>query len=447
MSYCTPCPPCDTEFPLLCEPLETTANGKRLVVEDSAACQKTLQTPTSSQQILKSVGGNLSWTNGGNNSLVTKDSSGVVDMKDGSVGQPINLVNLVQDTTSIVSKMIVMMSDGTIKAWEPSSVGNNFIAYWDGSDWKVNTLNSLLPAGNGSVFIRDNSGNIQAITGASNDILKMVGSTPAFVTPGSSNPFPAGHIYGLTLSNNITNPNTSIDVATGECRDSTAAENIVLSSSITKTVSGVFAAGTGQPGLLGGTLSPGANATLHVLIIAGASGVDIGFHANPTISLASLPSGYDQYYRRIGSIITDAGGNIERFFQSGDRFLLKTPFKSASTRTQVVATTGTLIALYVPSGIKIQPFIRGVYPAAGARYVSFYDPDQALTSYPMDNTPTSSQYLPSLYSNANFLQTGQNNEMLLTNTNKQIGAIASVTSTTLSWDVWGWVDQRNRLQP
>jgi hypothetical protein len=200
---------------LLCEPLETTANGKRLVVEDSAACQKTLQTPTSSQQILKSVGGNLSWTNGGNNSLVTKDSSGVVDMKDGSVGQPINLVNLVQDTTSIVSKMIVMMSDGTIKAWEPSSVGNNFIAYWDGSDWKVNTLNSLLPAGNGSVFIRDNSGNIQAITGASNDILKMVGSTPAFVTPGSSNPFPAGHIYGLTLSNNITNPNTSIDVATG----------------------------------------------------------------------------------------------------------------------------------------------------------------------------------------------------------------------------------------
>ena len=28
MSYC---PPCDTEFPLLCEPLETTANGKDVI--------------------------------------------------------------------------------------------------------------------------------------------------------------------------------------------------------------------------------------------------------------------------------------------------------------------------------------------------------------------------------------------------------------------------------
>lgn len=56
MSYCTPCPPCDSEFPLLCEPLEITANGKRLVVEDSAACQKTLASP--------SVPSTLTWDNG-----------------------------------------------------------------------------------------------------------------------------------------------------------------------------------------------------------------------------------------------------------------------------------------------------------------------------------------------------------------------------------------------
>jgi hypothetical protein len=56
MSYCTPCPPCDTNFPLLCEPLETTANGKRLVVEDSAACQKTLASP--------STPSTLTWDNG-----------------------------------------------------------------------------------------------------------------------------------------------------------------------------------------------------------------------------------------------------------------------------------------------------------------------------------------------------------------------------------------------
>jgi len=64
---------------LLCEPLETTANGKRLVVEDSAACQKTIQTPVA-QQVLKTDGaGNLTWTNGGNNTVLGKDSTGKVE--------------------------------------------------------------------------------------------------------------------------------------------------------------------------------------------------------------------------------------------------------------------------------------------------------------------------------------------------------------------------------
>jgi hypothetical protein len=63
----------------LCEPLETTANGKRLVVEDSAACQKTIQSPVA-QQVLKTDGaGNLTWTNGGNNTVLVKDSTGKVE--------------------------------------------------------------------------------------------------------------------------------------------------------------------------------------------------------------------------------------------------------------------------------------------------------------------------------------------------------------------------------
>jgi hypothetical protein len=199
--------------------------------------------------------------------------------------------------------------------------------------------------------------------------------------------------------------------------------------------------------MLGGTPVPGPNATLHVLAIYGASGVDVGFNANPTIALASLPSGYDQAYRRIGSIITDASGNIERFFQSGDRFLLKTPFKSASTRAQSVATTGTLITLYVPSGIKTQPLIRGLI-SGNPEFVSFYDPDQAFTAFTMSDLPTASTFLHSTQSNPNFYDVGQNNEMLLTNTNRQLGVISTTVITSVfNWDVWGWVDQRNRLQP
>jgi hypothetical protein len=79
MSYLTNCPPCDANFPILCEPLETTAKGKRLVVEDAAACQKTIQTPTG-QQILKTDGaGNLTWTNGANDTVLTKSAYGVIE--------------------------------------------------------------------------------------------------------------------------------------------------------------------------------------------------------------------------------------------------------------------------------------------------------------------------------------------------------------------------------
>jgi hypothetical protein len=59
----------------LCEPLETTSNGKRLVVEDSAACQKTIQTPAAGQ-VLTSNNGTLGWTNGGNTTVLSKSPTG-----------------------------------------------------------------------------------------------------------------------------------------------------------------------------------------------------------------------------------------------------------------------------------------------------------------------------------------------------------------------------------
>ena len=106
MSYCTPCPPCDSEFPLLCEPLETTANGKRLVVEDSAACQKTIQSPVA-QQVLKTDGaGNLTWTNGANSTVLGKDSTGKVEFATlNSVLQsgPVDLGSQPLTTTGVIS--------------------------------------------------------------------------------------------------------------------------------------------------------------------------------------------------------------------------------------------------------------------------------------------------------------------------------------------------------
>ena len=56
MSYCTPCPPCETDIPLTCEPYGTVSVGNRVVVEDDAFCTKTLATPSSPAT--------LGWDNG-----------------------------------------------------------------------------------------------------------------------------------------------------------------------------------------------------------------------------------------------------------------------------------------------------------------------------------------------------------------------------------------------
>lgn len=45
MSNCIPCPPCEIEVPLTCEPYGTVTTGNRVVVEDDAFCTKTLSTP------------------------------------------------------------------------------------------------------------------------------------------------------------------------------------------------------------------------------------------------------------------------------------------------------------------------------------------------------------------------------------------------------------------
>jgi hypothetical protein len=108
---------------LLCEPHETTANGKRLVVEDSAACLKTIQTPVS-QQVLKTDGaGNLTWTNGANNTVLAKSSTGIAEFATlNSVLQaaPVDLGSQPLTTTGTISSGAI--SSGAITATGPVSV-------------------------------------------------------------------------------------------------------------------------------------------------------------------------------------------------------------------------------------------------------------------------------------------------------------------------------------
>jgi hypothetical protein len=201
MSYCAPCPPCDTEFPLLCEPLETTANGKRLVVEDSAACQKTIQTPVA-QQVLKTDGaGNLTWTNGASGTILRKDSTGLVEFATlNSVLQsgPVDLGSQSLTTTgainaaSVTATGVVTAASVTLAANPTTNLQATTKQYVDAADaLKLNKagdtmtgaliVNSTI-ASNSTILANGNSSKIGYDTGAGGSVTQGAGAKTNSVT-------------------------------------------------------------------------------------------------------------------------------------------------------------------------------------------------------------------------------------------------------------------------
>lgn len=433
---CEPSPPCEPTFPLFCEPLPTTTDGKRIVVEDSASCQKTIAT-TPFPSILKSTNaGTITWEGGSTGSVLAYTTSGNIEFVDGSSSDPLKLPNTANHTQDNAPKTLVMLADGTVKVWEPSLTADKFIAYWDGGDWRVNTLNSFLPSGQG-VLIRDTSNNLQIVpNGISGSSLQMVGSSIQFVAA-TTNAFPGGHLYGMIISNNVSDANNDIDISVGECRSSDNTVDLILSSIITKRSDAAWAQGNNQGGMDAG--SKPTNGTLHVFIISNGSVVDAIFSTSP--SAPSLPTGYTKY-RRIGAVRTDSSTNIRSFVQVGDRFLYRSLVKDVVMGNAVAG--GSLFNISVPSGFKLHPIIN---ISAYARYWKIYDPDQ---TFPSTLTPdvynnTATNYLADSYSHGGcqFNPFG-----VMTNTVNQIGLdVSSDLNGYVCIDTHGWFDTRGRLQP
>ena len=157
----------------------------------------------------------------------------------------------------------------------------------------------------------------------------------------------AGHIYGLTLANNGSDATNDIDIAVGNCFDSTNSKLITLAAALTKRLDASWAVGTNQGGLDTGSI---ADTTYHVwLIMRSDTGVvDVLF--STSASSPTMPSNYD-YKRRIGSIMR-ASSAIRAFTQVGDEFLW-----TASPVQDMLAApnddNAATATITVPAGIKV----------------------------------------------------------------------------------------------
>jgi len=150
----------------------------------------------------------------------------------------------------------------------------------------------------------------------------------------------------ITIANNSTDANNDIDFTAGNFQFADGSGQAVLSA-ITKRLDASWTAGNNQGGLDTGTK---ANSTWYhcYAIYNPTSGIsDAIFSTNATSP--SLPAGYTKY-KRIGSVKTNASGNILSFLQRDKFFEWKDVVKDLDT-TSVVATK-TPIPISAPLGIQ-----------------------------------------------------------------------------------------------
>jgi microcystin-dependent protein len=189
---------------LFCEGLETTTDGRKLVVEDQASCQKVLLEPSEVSVLQYDANNDVSW-------------------KSGSLTSPIKLPSLQLNAVNVAPKIMVLQADGTVRQWQPTDTGDNFLAYWDGNQWKIGNLASLLPVGDG--IIVKNGSSFSLANGIDGEFLQIISGNiqfnstiPGGIPTGTVVPFAAtsvpsgwilcdGGLYGRTSLNPSPQPN------------------------------------------------------------------------------------------------------------------------------------------------------------------------------------------------------------------------------------------------
>jgi len=152
-----------------------------------------------------------------------------------------------------------------------------------------------------------------------------------------------------------------VNIAAGECRDSSNSVNIVLTGDLAKKIDTTWAVGNDQGGLNATNFAADGDGTLpnityHLFLIKHGDGtVDAGFDKSTTATNLLSDTGYT-WYRRVGSYPTDAtagpNANMYDFFQVGNQFMYRTiPADSAFT-SEAEDTARTVTLLGAPTGFK-----------------------------------------------------------------------------------------------
>ena len=255
------------------------------------------------------------------------------------------------------------------------------------------------------------------------------------------NLIPRGHLFGMTLSNNVADATNDLDISAGERKDSSNSVLLKLASGMTKRLDASWVAGTNQ-GMLSSSLAI-ANTTYHIFAIRVGGTDDIGADTSPTGANLVIDHGAT-HLRDIGSIVR-TGGAIKPFIQDNDIFMWSTPVQDVNaTNPGVAAVTRTLT---LPIGKRVQA-IMGVYGAStgvsadnpGSVYIS----DLSLSDVAAGQA---TGFTVQVFSGAAQPNQGGAMARVYTNTSAQVRSRVQISTaaTNIRILTLGWIDMRGRL--
>ncbi len=241
-------------------------------------------------------------------------------------------------------------------------------------------------------------------------------------------------IDGLILSNNSSDNEHDIDISVGECIDSTNSIKINFDSILTKQIDANWQEGSNLGGFPSG-LTLSTNTWYHVFVISKADGtVDAGFDSSLDASNLLDDATDYTYYRRIGSVLTDASSNIIQFVQTGDYFKWKTGniYGVIIYGSTNVPTTGTDVTVSAPTGIKTRPILDYWCSNSSTRDVDLYILDKN----------TGAGHHSHIYDSVD--RPTQAFDDIFTSTASQIQIYATHANTTTYIYTQGYIDSRGK---
>lgn len=233
------------------------------------------------------------------------------------------------------------------------------------------------------------------------------------------------YLAGLTLS--TAGSSATFSVAPGVAVDSTNAAMMTLGAALSKT-NAAWAVGSGAGALDTGAIANNTWYHVHLIERTDLTAVDVLVSLSATAP--TMPANYT-FFRRIGSMKTNASGQWIRFLQIGDYFEWDVAVNDTGSAPTTTAANVTLSG--IPTGLKIMADVTIYANSSVAPSLFVWDPD---------TTGGSNNYWI-VVPVANAMGTVRANTM--TSTAAQIRwQISTGTVGTIGVYTIGWTDRRGR---